>query len=632
MNPRGTMKQERSWTEIDLDAYRHNVSQIKEFIPDYMGWMQIVKADAYGHGAYRIAREALALGAEMLGVANAEEGMLLRHQDIAAPILILSPSLPSEIPQIIQHNLTPSVSGIPFATALDAAAPKPWPVHLNIDTGMGRSGMSLAETKTFGKAMKQLENIEVEGIFSHFAASENDPDFSTLQVIRFREALDALNIAARYYHMANSSGTINALPPWTNLVRLGLLTYGIYTDPSLKEDVSLKPVMRFKSRISQIKYARPQDSIGYNRTYRASRHMRYGILPVGYADGYDYLLSNKGFVQVGTALCPVIGKISMDMIAIDLENNDEVTTGDEVILLGAEEALRAESITSLYNGSPYELVCQIGRRARRFYFLDGQQIDSSPLMRRDFVPSDFSDNKLTSIIETAIEQRIQSKEIASMIYEDVLKQFFVNKDRNVSYRHNFMHRITFSSPKAFHAEHYYLAETSLEFDKVLKHPYFIVACANSESVLERYFMRDDVEYRWLLDGNIQLSPEFFEVPLVTVNGISLTTRSSIVDGCLEIKCSHPQLENFIGTSVHFAISTRTLYPRESHQLSVYLIDITRGATISFQHLATNAAVEAVPFFAGRSKFPQSIAIDHGYRVQSARDEWIFPTSGVVFVY
>lgn len=202
----------------------------------------------------------------------------------------------------------------------------------------------------------------------------------------------------------------------------------------------------------------------------------------------------------------------------------------------------------------------------------------------------------------------------------------------MQYRRDFRHAIVFSQAPASHADDYYLAETTLEFDKVLQHPHFVVACAKSEHVLERYFQRDDVEYRWLLDGNIQLSDEYFAVTEVRVNGIALRTEATIVEGCLEIVCSHADLNSLLGQSVHFAISTRTLYPRASHQLTVYLIDITRGATISFQHHAAEGTVEPVPIFAGRSKFPVTTGIEHGFMVQSAPDEWIFPTSGVVFVY
>lgn len=625
-------ERDRSWTEIDLDAYEYNVNQLMEYLHPGCYWMQIVKADAYGHGAYRIAQEAARLGARMLGVANADEGALLRHQGIALPILILSPSLPSEIPQIVEHNLMPSIGSREFAELLNEAVDEPVDVHVNLDSGMGRCGLSRRDVSALAWKLSELKNICVQGIFSHYAASEKDMDYNALQVVRFRQDSEELGCSGTtFLHIANSTGTVTALPAWTNLVRLGLLTYGIYSDPSLVDEIDLKPVMHFKSRISQIKRAMPGETIGYNRTYCAKDYLTYGILPVGYADGYDYLLSNRGSVLIQGKSCPVIGKVSMDMIAVDLRNAAKPAVGDEVTLIGSGP-LRAEHIASLYGGSAYELVCQIGRRARRYYYAKGHQVDFSPLLRRDFMPTDFSDTKLSSIIETAIEQRIQSKEIASMIYQDVLKQFFVNKDREMQYRRDFRHSIVFSQAPAPHGEDYYLAETTLEFDKVLQHPHFIVACAKSEEVLERYFQRDDVEYRWLLDGNITLSADYFAVPEVSVNGISLHTQSTIVDGCLEIMCRHEDLPDLLGKSVHFAISTRTLYPRASHQLSVYLIDITRGVTISFQHQATHGALEVVPIFAGRSKFPVTTSIEHGFSVQSAPDEWIFPTSGVVFVY
>ncbi len=624
------MQKERSWTEINLTNFEQNLNELKKFMPAGTDFMQIVKADAYGHGAFEISRKAIHCGATFLGVANVQEGMLLRYQGIDTPILILSPSLESEIGLILENDLIPTISSLEFAQTLNEKTTKKIGIHINIDTGMGRSGIHFKQALTTISKIQQLANLTIEGIFSHFSAAENDADYSKLQSERFKGILDELDIKPKYVHIANSSGVITSQDDYSNLVRLGLLSYGVYTDPSLINKISLKPVMTFKSRIGQIKTAEKDESIGYNRTYITPDKMKYAILPVGYADGYDFMLSNKGKVLINDKLCDVIGKISMDMIAVDVtELNANV--GDEVVLLGNEhEAIQAENLTSLYNGSSYEILCQVGRRAKRYYFENGKMIASSPLLRRDFVSFDYSDDKLNTVIETAIEQRLQSKEISSLIYSDILKRFFTERDRDIHYRRNFKHSIEFSEHNRKGLESYYLTNTTLTFTKQLQNDHFYVACANSEKLLEKYFLRKDMEYRWLLDNKLEAN--LFDVTSAKINDIDLYHEMKLKDDCLEIRCHHPQLKELVGKEVEFSISTQTFYPKDSHQLSVYLIEMTQGVEISFVYGKILKNVEAVPIFSGRSKFPQIKENKGSITISSQPEEWVFPTSGVVFVY
>jgi len=387
--------------------------------------------------------------------------------------------------------------------------------------------------------------------------------------------------------------------------------------------------MTFKSRIIQIKNAIKGDTIGYNKTFIAPQKMIYAILPVGYADGYDFLLSNKGKIILKNQICQVIGKISMDMIAIDISKIAKPEIGDEVILFGdKKEKITAEYLTSLYDGSSYELLSQIGRRAKRYYKQDGKIIDSSPLSRRDFVPKDFSDNKLGNIIETAIEQRLQSKEIANLVHENILKKLFAEKDNDINYRRNFQHSIKFEKSDKF--PKYFLTSTTLSFTKKLQNDYFIVACAKTEKDLEKYFLRNDVEYRWLLDNKFDLKERYFEVTSVKINHLELENKVKITDGCIEIKCHHSDLKKLVGKEVNFSILTKTYYPKNSHQLSVYIIEMTQGINISFENNLKN--VEAVPIFSGKSKFSKIIKNKNKISISTDKDEWVFPTSGVVFVY
>ena len=621
------MKNDRSWTEIDLTNYKNNIKELKKFFHPQAEFMQIVKADAYGHGAFQIAKKAIECGAVSLGVANLQEGLLLRYQGINIPIVILSPSLENEIGQILENDLIPTISTLDFAEKLNKSGK--CKIHINIDTGMGRSGFHFDDAiKSINKILN-FKNIEIDGIFSHFSSVEDDPDFTQLQSDRFEEILSKLYLKPKYIHISNSSGVVTFPNKYTNLVRLGLLSYGIYSNTEMKDKVSLKPVMTFKSHITQIKNAKKADSIGYNRTFIVPKDMNYAVLPVGYADGYDFLLSNKGKVVIKNQVCNIVGKISMDMIAVDISKVVNPKVGNEAVLLGnTNENITAENLTSLYGGLSYELLSQIGRRAKRYYKENGKIIDSSPLLRREFMPKDFSDDKLGNIIETAIEQRLQSKEIANLVHEDILKRLFAEKDKDIQYRRNFKHTIKFEDSDEF--PKYFLTSTNLSFTKKLQNDYFSVACAKTEEDLEKYFLRNDVEYRWLLDNSIDLKEMFFNVTSVKVNDIELYNEMKIADGCIEIKCYHPDLKNLVGKEVYFSISTKTYYPKSSHQLSVYIIEMTQGVDISFVSDLKN--VEAVPIFSGKSKFPKILKNKNKISISTDKDEWVFPTSGVVFVY
>lgn len=630
---------ERSWVEIDLSAFKHNLSYLKSLLQPQQSFLMIVKADAYGHGASEISRIAIESGAVYLGVANPEEGKLLRIQNCLAPILVLSPSLASEIDTIIAHNLTPSVSDYEFALALNKQAIKQKKIlniHLKVDTGMHRSGVSECDFLSLFDAVSKLTNLKIEGVFSHFAASENDSTFSKEQELSFIRLVKQLTVTPQYVHIDNSNAVVSGLGKPSNLVRLGILAYGVNTS---LHDLPLKPVMTFKATLSQVKKMQQDDTIGYNRTWIAPTDGKYGIIPIGYADGYDYLLSNCGIVHISkptsakeslSHLCKVIGRISMDMITIDLSDVPDAAIGDVVTLIGGTEpSLRAEKLVANYGGNPYELLCQIGRRAKRHYFTGVKLLHSSPLSRRDFVPDDFNDSKLNHIIESAIAQRLQSVEIGELIYREILRSFFYNKDRDIHYRYNFHHEISFS--QSTHAG-YFKAKTTLCFDKILQNDYFIVACAASDEVLQRYIKRSDVEYRWLMDDAFELDNDSFIVSSVMLGSFVLKTEITHQDNCLEIKCSHPDLKKLVGKMAHFSINTQTVYPKTSHQLSVFITELTRGVFISFRYPSDIPKVECVPVFSGQDKFPVITYSNDVIEVGSKPDEWIFPISGIVFSY
>ncbi len=686
---------ERSRVEINLDNFAYNIKQLKKTLPSNTHFMQVVKADAYGHGAIEIAKKSLQLGAVSLGVANFEEGALLRYQNIQAPILILSPSFVDEIRMILEYKLTPTISTYEFAEKFNCIVAKHGSdekkrgphfqpkikVHIEVDTGMGRSGFHYKEAVANIKRIRNLSNIEIEGIFSHYSNSENDYEFTLLQNRRFDEICQSLDFPVKYLHIANSAGTVfqNSIKynlANTNLSRLGLLSYGIYPHDSFREKIDLLPVMNFKSIVCRIKKVYKGDSVGYNRSFIASKDTIYAIVPIGYADGYDFLLSNKGEVLINDKLCQIIGRISMDMITVDITDYPDIKIGDGVTLIN-DGALKAENIVKRYNGLSYELLAQIGRRAKRYYRENGRIISASPLARREFVSHDFTDNKLNLVIESAINQRLQSKEIASLLYSEILKRFFADKDRDVHYRKNFRHKVVYKTlPDNYSIStknnntvlnqnqnelltaKYFEVETTLSFEKILQQDYFYVACATRNKDLEKYFKRRDVEYRWFLDSNFSLTEDFFQVTKVSIDNLELQVTcnrnlpesgktpgltsdmieedasNEIGKNCLEIKCTHPKLKDLVGKEVKFFISTKTYYPRNSCQLPIYITELTKGVKIEFQYpekLFTK--IDVVAIFSGQNKYPQ-INKNHTniVTVESEPGEWIFPNSGIVFTY
>lgn len=625
------MRQERSFVEIDLKAFEENISFLKGFLSENQSFLQVVKADAYGHGGQEIAKAAEQMGAVYLGVANLEEGKVLRLQKIKSPILILSPSLSSEIEEIVRYELSPAISDLGFAKALNdflIQKKQSIKVHIKVDSGMHRSGVRIEEALAFIEELKTFSQIEIEGIFSHFSSAESDSKESHRQEKAFEELIGSLKTKPKFIHLSNSSAISKGYAPFCNLVRFGILSFGVDTTGEFSD--KLKPVMTFKSTLSQIKEIKKGEYVGYNQSYKAAQDGLYGIIPVGYADGYDFMLSNRGFVEYKGQLSKVIGKVSMDMITMEIDPALSPCTDDIVILLGgAKPETRAENLAALYNGSAYELLCQVGRRARRFYLYEDKLLHSAPLARRDFVAEDFGDSKLSRVIGDALAQRLKSEEIGSLIYREVLRTFFINKDRDIHYRKDFKHHIELSGDKE---AKYFIAETVLTYRKVLDSDYFIVACAASDEILRAYFLKPDVEYRWLLDKKLDISSENFELKSVKINDIQLNTELVLGEGFLEIRCSHQELENLKGTEAEFEIITKTLYPKDTHQLSVFISEITRGVQISLKYPAYLNPVEPVSIFSGQQKNPQIQRLKDVIRLSTKSDEWVFPLSGVVFTY
>ncbi len=365
-----------STIEIDLAALRYNFSQVRKLVGQTTAILGVVKSDAYGHGMVPVARELVNQDVEYLGVNTYREAVTLRQAGIKTPILLLLGVEEDELTDVIQNQLTPVLYRGDIARAISTAAlaaDTRIPVHLKIDTGMGRLGIPFVEAEKFFELVKSLDGIRVEGLLSHFAsADEHDKSFSNQQLERFRSALtqaESIGLNFRYTHIANSAGIIDLPDSYLQLVRPGLMLYGARPSQELHRPIPLKPVMAWKTRVLQLKEVTADSPIGYGCTYLTSRPSRIATLPIGYDDGYDRLLSNKGEVLVRNRRAPVVGRISMSLTTIDVTEIPEVQSDDEVVLLGrqGDEEITADEIAAKISTISYEIFCSFGGNRKKHF-------------------------------------------------------------------------------------------------------------------------------------------------------------------------------------------------------------------------------------------------------------------------
>jgi alanine racemase len=384
----------RSWVEVDLDRYRQNCNEVRRLVGSHVKIMQVVKADAYGHGAIQISKTAITNGAACLGVANADEGMQLRISGIDARIVVLSPPTYSEIDDIIKYELIPSISDPAFARELQKRLERRGlhsPVHVEIDTGIGRGGIGRSESLKALREIADMPNLRLDGIYSHFACSESpDDDYNLRQWTLFHDSLEEIEkigIRIPIRHMCNSGGLMNFPQCHLDMVRPGIMTYGVYPGEPVA-GTCLLPVMSFKTSIVLIKDFPAGHSIGYNRTYITSGPTRVATIPVGYADGYGVILSNQGEALVRGKRAPIVGRVSMDMCTMDVTHIPDCAIGDEVVILGqqGEEAIVAVDIARRARTNSYEILCALGKRAPRVFLDRGEANGFEPRLRRIFIP------------------------------------------------------------------------------------------------------------------------------------------------------------------------------------------------------------------------------------------------------
>lgn len=361
--------------EIDLNALTFNYREIRRRIPRGVKILAVVKADAYGHGALPVSLKLEKLGVEYLGVATSEEGIELREGGIKIPILVLGGIYQRDVGEILKYHLTPVVFEKESLRVISREAERykrKVKVHLKVDTGMGRLGVLLDQWPLFLKYLRRFENIEIEGIMSHFSMSEGEEEFTIDQWERFKEVIGVakdMGIQAQYLHMASST-TIIKFPSFIgNLIRPGIMLYGYYPSSGFQNFKRLKPVMTLKTRIHFLKRVPLGTRISYGGTFTTKRESLIATLPIGYADGYSRLLSNRGEVLVRGRRAPVVGNVCMDFVMVDVTDIPDVSKGDEVVLIGEQgkDGISAEEIANKINSIPYEVLCLIGKRVPRKY-------------------------------------------------------------------------------------------------------------------------------------------------------------------------------------------------------------------------------------------------------------------------
>jgi alanine racemase len=358
--------------EIDLEAIRRNVEALKTRDAAFMA---VVKADGYGHGDVPVARTALQAGATWLGVALVEEGLRLREAGIRRdPILLLSEFPADAEKEVVAADLTPTVYSPRAAAALASAGRavgRPVRAHLKIDTGMHRVGVLPEGAVEVARSLRS-EGIEIEGVWTHFARSEEvDVPTTPQQLERFRAALRDLEdagIRPRYRHAANSGAAIAWPESHLDLVRVGIAMYGISPGPDLAGRVDLRPAMSLRSRVSHVQRLPAGEAISYGHTYRLERESTIATVPVGYADGYLRSLSNRGRVLIRGRRRPVAGNVTMDQLMVDV-GGEPVEVGDEVVLFGrqGDDEIRAEEVAGWAGTIGYEIVCAVSERVPREY-------------------------------------------------------------------------------------------------------------------------------------------------------------------------------------------------------------------------------------------------------------------------
>ncbi|UCG35708.1 MAG: alanine racemase [Candidatus Omnitrophota bacterium] len=361
------------WIEVDLGALKSNFQTIRKLVEPKTKIVVTVKQSAYGHGMIPVAQTLAAAGADFFGVGSIEEAIQLRENKIKQPILTLSAVFDKFAEYFIRYNVRPTVVDLSFAARLNKEAAKKKrivPVHVKVDTGMGRLGLYYSDAYDFIYELAKFKNLYLEGIYTHFPAADTEREFTNSQIDTFNKFIKELEekgITFKFHHCANSIGIVDYPESHFNMVRPGLILYGI--KPSAKINLSFKPVLSLKSKIIFVKQIKKGMGVSYARVYVAKKPTQIATVAAGYADGYPWALSNRAKVTIKDSYFPLAGRVCMDHIMVDIGSRNDIKVGDEVVLIGQKKGLKisAEDLAQWAGTIPYEIVSGLSSHIPRVY-------------------------------------------------------------------------------------------------------------------------------------------------------------------------------------------------------------------------------------------------------------------------
>jgi alanine racemase len=367
----------RCWAEIDLAVLERNLKLIRASLPSHIKYVAVVKADAYGHGLHQTVAHLMHAGADLFAVANVTEGAAIREVGPGWPVLVLGPLLPEEDRYLADYDLIATVSTPEEVARFDAvgrAAGRVMPVHLKIDTGMGRLGVWHEDAPQLYARLRAAPHVRLEGAFTHFSSADEDPAFTDEQRHRFLAALQrcpGLPLDGLLIHADNSAGleTAHGEQPF-NAVRVGLLQFGVLPHPhSMLGRVRTEPVFSFRTRVGVVKNLPGGVDISYGRTHTLRRDSTVAVLCAGYGDGIARACSNRGFVLIHGTRCPVLGRVTMDQTVVDITDVSGVQCGDEAVLVGrqGEAEISIAEFSAWSDSIPWETLCSVTKRVPRVY-------------------------------------------------------------------------------------------------------------------------------------------------------------------------------------------------------------------------------------------------------------------------
>lgn len=363
--------------EIDLERISQNYLAIQKHVGEALV-MPILKANAYGHGLVRVGQHMQSVGAKMIGVAYLEEGILLREAGIHLPILVLGGILGSQVPLFLKHDLTLTASSTEKLDQIESAAAElgvKAKVHLKIDTGMERLGVHYYSAEPLLEASLACKHLHVEGIFTHFANADSaDLASAKLQIERFEEVLsfyERRSIPSPIRHLANSGAILQLPESWMDMVRPGIMLFGVYPSPDVQQTVAIQPALKWTSNVVYFKVVKPGHPVSYGSLWQSDHNVRVVTVPVGYGDGYFRSMTGQAQVLINGSRYPVVGAICMDQFMVNIEN-DSAFNGDEVVLVGEQNGknITLEELAGWAGTIPYEILTNINTRVPRIYLQD----------------------------------------------------------------------------------------------------------------------------------------------------------------------------------------------------------------------------------------------------------------------